>query len=57
MSDDRDLFNVQTRAVGPAGSLPITEKMLLERPSGDIFGLSQNAGMGWEPSELSRSFE
>src|SRR5438309_2146287 len=28
--------------------------MLLERPSGDIFGLTQNAGMGWEPSELTR---
>ncbi len=28
--------------------------MLLERPSGDIFGLTQNAGMGWEPSELGR---
>src|SRR5205809_499630 len=28
--------------------------MLLEQPSGDIFGLTQNAGMGWEPSELTR---
>src|SRR5437867_10793322 len=28
--------------------------MLLERPSGDIFGLTQNAGMGWDPSELMR---
>ena len=23
-------------------------------PSGDIFGLTQNAGMGWEPRELGR---
>jgi putative YjhG/YagF family dehydratase len=28
--------------------------MLLERPSGDIFGLSQDAGMGWSPRELGR---
>ncbi|MEX2145687.1 MAG: YjhG/YagF family D-xylonate dehydratase [Candidatus Rokuibacteriota bacterium] len=41
-------------APGPKGRLPITAEMLLERPSGDIFGLTQNAGMGWEPSELGR---
>jgi putative YjhG/YagF family dehydratase len=28
--------------------------MLIERPSGDIFGLTQNAGMGWDPRELGR---
>ena len=28
--------------------------MLLERPSGDLFGLTQNAGMGWKPEELNR---
>ncbi len=32
---------------GPAGSLPLTPEMLRERPSGDIFGLTQNVGMGW----------
>jgi len=26
--------------------------MLLTSPSGNLFGLSQNAGMGWEPSRL-----
>ena len=24
----------------------------LERPSGDIFGMTQNAGMGWDPARL-----
>jgi len=43
---------VRTRAAGPAGSLPLTATMLLERPSGDLFGLTQDAGMGWDPSEL-----
>lgn len=47
-----DLFDVATRAAGPAGSLPLTSEMLLERPSGDLFGLSQNAAMGWESSEV-----
>jgi putative YjhG/YagF family dehydratase len=34
--------------------LPLTEEMLRERPSGDLFGLTQNAGMGWDPSEVGR---
>lgn len=49
-----DLFDVQTKSSGPIGSLPLTPEMLLERPSGDLFGLSQNAGMGWKPGELNR---
>ena len=49
-----DIYQVQTRARGPSGSLPLTEEMLLDRPSGDIFGLTQNAGMGWDPRELGR---
>ena len=35
----------------PSGSLPLTEELLRDRPSGDIFGLTQNAGMGWDPAE------
>src|SRR5947208_14970270 len=49
-----DIYQVQTRASGPAGSLPLTEEMLLNRPSGDLFGLTQNAGMGWDPAEVGR---
>ena len=37
---------------GPQGSLPITPEMLLNRPSGDLFGWAQNAGMGWNPKLL-----
>ncbi len=51
-SDRPALLNVPTRAKGPAGSLPLTAEMLRERPSGDLFGLSQNAGMGWNPAAL-----
>ena len=49
-----DIYQIQTKAAGPTGQLPLTEEMLLNRPSGDIFGLSQDAGMGWEPSEVGR---
>ena len=41
-----------THARGPEGSLPITPEMLLTAPSGNLFGLTQNAGMGWEPARL-----
>lgn len=51
-SGDSSLFDVRTKARGPQGSLPITPEMLLHRSSGDLFGWSQNAGMGWDPSRL-----
>src|SRR5581483_7828495 len=56
MSDPNpnDLYAVQTKARGPGGELPLTPEMLLERPSGDVFALSQNAGMGWDPRKLNR---
>ena len=41
-----------THARGPEGSLPITPEMLLTEPSGNLFGLTQNAGMGWDPQRL-----
>ena len=53
-TEDPSIYNIQTAAPGPEGSLPLTEEMLRESPSGDLFGLSQNAGMGWNPSELNR---
>ena len=39
-------------APGPQGSLPLSAEMLRDWPSGDLFGLSQNAGMGWPPQEM-----
>lgn len=50
--ENHDLFDVATKAPGPDGELPLTADMLLNRPSGDLFGLSQNAGMGWNPSKV-----
>ena len=48
------VYAVRTRAVGPAGRLPVTKEMLLSQPSGNLFGLTQNAGMGWKAEELAR---
>src|SRR6266567_386518 len=49
-----DVLEVTSAAPGPRGSLPLTPEMLRDSPSGDIFGLTQNAGMGWDPRELGR---
>ncbi len=49
---DASLFDIRTRVPGPAGALPLTAEMLLTRPSGDLFGLTQDAAMGWTPSAL-----
>ena len=49
-----EIYEIKTNARGAVGSLPLTEDLLLNSPSGDLFGLSQNAGMGWNPSELGR---
>ncbi len=51
-SRDLDLHGVATHARGPAGALPLTAEMLLTQPSGNLFGLTMNAGMGWDPSRL-----
>jgi putative YjhG/YagF family dehydratase len=53
-SGNSEIFRIQTASSGPAGSIPLTEDQLLNSPSGDIFGMSQNAGMGWNPSEAGR---
>lgn len=53
-SADSTLWEVITKGDGPSGALPLTEDMLLNSPSGDLFGLTQNAGMGWNPSQLLR---
>lgn len=51
---DEAIYRIRTKAPGPIGKLPVTEDLLLHQPSGNLFGLTQNAGMGWNPSELGR---
>jgi xylonate dehydratase len=51
-SDAAIFRETKTHARGPAGALPITAEMLLTEPSGNLFGFTQNAGMGWEPARV-----
>jgi putative YjhG/YagF family dehydratase len=54
VNSDPSLYDVQTRAAGPPGRLPLTAEQLREAPSGDLFGWTQDVGMGWRPDELGR---
>jgi putative YjhG/YagF family dehydratase len=47
-----DAFELITTTKGPTGRLPLTEDLLRHAPSGDLFGWSQNVGMGWSPALL-----
>ena len=51
-ADDPALYDIQTAARGPAGELPLTDEILRTWSSGDLFGLTQAAGMGWKPADL-----
>jgi putative YjhG/YagF family dehydratase len=51
-SGDSSLYDVTTAQPGPAGALPLEPEDLLSRPSGDVFGWTQDVGMGWQPAAL-----
>ena len=46
---------VRLEGEGPAGRLPITAEMLRAEPSGNLFGMTQDAGMGWNPPRAARA--
>ncbi len=48
------VYTLRTTAPGPAGSLPLKAEQLRTMASGDLFGWTQNAGMGWNPAHLGR---
>ncbi len=48
------LTRTRISGLGPRGRLPITPEMLRDEPSGNLFGLTQNVGMGWDPSEVGK---
>src|SRR5204863_7973497 len=54
-SGEAGLFDVTASQPGPAARLPLKPADLLDRPSGDVFGWSQDVGMGWSPAGLGRS--
>ncbi len=47
-----DEKTLATHASGPSGTLPLSDEMLRQWSSGDLFGLTQSAGMGWDPKRL-----
>ena len=49
---DPAVYDLVTAAPGPAGRLPLTPDLLRNAPSGDLFGWTQNVGMGWSPDRL-----
>ena len=52
MVTNESIFNIRTHDSGPDGSLVLSEEMLRHAPSGNLFGLSQNTGMGWDPKNM-----
>ena len=52
LETDAGVYEIQTRAQGPQGELPLTDEILKTWSSGDLFGLTQAAGMGWKPENL-----
>ncbi len=51
-SVDEEIYTLRTTAKGPEGKLPLAADFLREKPSGTIFGWTQNAGMGWDPKKM-----
>src|SRR5438105_13828336 len=51
---DPTVYDFVSTAKGPVGRLPLTDDLLRHAPSGDLFGWTQNVGMGWDPATLGR---
>ena len=49
---DPSVYDFASTAKGPTGALPLNDDLLRHAPSGDLFGWSQNVGMGWDPAKL-----
>jgi xylonate dehydratase len=51
-SDSSITWNIETSGEGPQGKLPLSDEMLRNWSSGDLFGWTQNAGMGWDIQKM-----
>ena len=49
---DESIFSIRTHNPGPNGTIDLTDEVLRHAPSGNLFGLSQNVGMGWDPKDF-----
>lgn len=48
------LAHTRTHSPPREGKLPLTEAQLTDEPSGNLFGMTQNVAMGWNPEEVNR---
>ena len=51
-SGNDGIYTLRTTAPGPQGSLPLEPERLKQMSSGELFGWTQNAGMGWSPAAM-----
>jgi xylonate dehydratase len=51
---DDSIYKLTSTQAGPSGTLPVTDDLLRHAPSGDLFGWTQNVGMGLQPELLGR---
>lgn len=51
-SNNEAIYVLRTSGPGPSGRLPLDAAQLKAMASGDLFGWTQNAGMGWNPAKL-----
>lgn len=51
-SGNEAIYTLRTTAPGPSGSLPLDADRLRRMSSGELFGWTQNAGMGWSPAAM-----
>jgi putative YjhG/YagF family dehydratase len=54
LDTDPSVLDIVSAAPGPTGALPLTEDLLRHAPSGDLFGWTQDVGMGLKPELLGR---
>ncbi|MDF1740017.1 MAG: YjhG/YagF family D-xylonate dehydratase [Verrucomicrobiales bacterium] len=51
-SQDESIYVLRTTAPGPSGLLPFSPEQLSTQPSGNLFGWTQNVGMGWDADKV-----
>ncbi len=51
-SGDESIYTLRTKAPGPTGILPFSPEQLKNHPSGNLFGWTQNVGMGWDADKV-----
>ena len=52
MDGTNKIYEIKSHAPGKKGKLPLSAELLLNRPSGDLFGMIMNVGMGWDPEKM-----